>query len=339
MRQLRDYVEGARRRLTLWRWRLAARTPGVPIATFFQLVYDRAPTDAELAALRHYIGKGRVENAGDARRVLSFFDAQSHPTSFTVRARAEVLQRLDLGNFVLWLDDGDHAVSDKILAERAWEPHISVLLAAHLKPGATFVDVGANVGYHTFLAATIVGTTGRVVAVEASAENCRLLSLSKADNDARNVDVLPVFLDRVPGARYLTAHRGTNAGMSSDSRDALLAGTSTIAYATTLDDIRTRKLDVLKVDVEGAEFLVLQGGRKTLENDKPVIIMEFSAEMSRRVSGIEPEAALQEVLDLGYALNVIDADTGATTPFASAAALLTSWNDPYRIEDLLLMPR
>jgi FkbM family methyltransferase len=339
MREWREYVEGARRRVTLWRWKNAARRPGVPIATFFELVYERAPTDAELAALRHYIGKGRVASPGDARRVLSFFDAQSHPTSFSVRARAEVLQRVDLGDFVLWLDDGDHAVSDKILAERAWEPHISALLAEYLRPGMTFVDVGANVGYHTFLAASLVGASGRVIAVEATAENCRLLLLSKADNEARNVDVLPVFLDRAPGARYLTAHRGTNAGMTSDSRDALLAGTSTIAYATTLDEIRTRKVDVLKVDVEGAEFLVLQGGRKTIENDKPVVIMEFSAEMSQRVSGVEPEAALQEILDVGYQLNVIDGETGQPAPFASAAALLASWNDPYRIEDLLLLPR
>jgi hypothetical protein len=109
-------------------------------------------------------------------------------------------------------------------------------------------------------------------------------------------------------------------------------------YATTLDDIAPGRVDVMKIDVEGAEFRVLEGARKTLERDHPVIVMEFSCEMSQRVCRLDPVEALQRVLDVGYRLFVLDRETGDRHPFASATALLDDWGDPLRLEDLLLLP-
>jgi FkbM family methyltransferase len=207
-----------------------------------------------------------------------------------------------------------------------------------LRAGSTFVDVGANVGFHTFQAASIVGPSGSVVAFEPSSENCRLLQLSKLENQADNVVIMPLALDRAAGVRYLTSHVGTNAGLIPDARDDLLAGRGTPIYATTLDDLAPAKVDALKVDVEGAEFRVLEGARKTLARDKPVIVMEFSCEMIQRVSDVDPGDALQGVLDLGYELFILDRQGHAPIPVESAAKLLADWGDPFRIEDLLLQP-
>jgi len=321
--------------------RLAANdapSPGVAADRFFELAYGRAPNETEVARLDQLVPGRRIESPAQAHRVLLAFDAQSHPTPFLVRATSGNLERIDLDGFVLWIDADDPAVSTFIGHERGWEKHVSDVLSAALHPGSTFVDVGANVGYHTFLASSLVGPTGAVVAFEPSGENCRLLQLSKTDNDAENVAILPFALDRTAGVRYLTTHLGSNGGLIPDAREHMIDGRGTPVYAATLDDVAPQHIDVMKIDVEGAEFRVVEGGRATIERDKPVIVMEFSCEMSQRVAGVDPRAALQDLLDMGYRLSLLDRATCTALPFESAAALLADWHDSFRIEDLLLQP-
>jgi FkbM family methyltransferase len=315
-----------------------APAQGVAADRFFELVYGRAPNGAELARLEQLLPGRRIESPAQAHRMLLAFDAQSHPTPFLVRATSGNLERVDLDDFMLWIDADDPAVSTVIGHERAWEKHVADVLCAALHPGATFVDVGANVGYHTFLASSLVGPTGAVIAFEPSGENCRLLQLSKTDNDAANVAILPFALDRTSGVRYLTTHLGSNGGLIPDPREHLIDGRGTPVHAARLDDVAPEHIDVMKIDVEGAEFRVVDGGRATIERDRPVIIMEFSCEMSQRVAGVDPRAALQDLLDMGYRLSLLDRATCAALPFESAAALLSGWDDPFRIEDLLLQP-
>jgi FkbM family methyltransferase len=310
----------------------------VDAADFFEIAYGRRPDAAESARLDALVPDGSIRGSGQAHRVLMAFDAQSHPTAFAVRATTSSLACIELGNFKLWLDSDDPSVSAVIADGREWEPHVSGALTEFLEPGDTFVDVGANVGYHTFLAASLVGPHGRVLAIEANPENCRLLELSKLDNDASQVTILPVALDRTQGLRYLTSHIGTNAGFLPEHRDHLLNGQGFAVFATTLDDIAPGKVEAIKVDVEGAEFSVLEGGRATIARDKPLIIMEFSCEMSARVAGVDPGEALDNVLDLGYELYVLDRTSGQRIRFSSTQDLLAGWGDRFRIEDLLLHP-
>jgi FkbM family methyltransferase len=314
------------------------RAPDVTAEAFFALAFGHAPDAAETAQLDALIPERSIQTSAQAHRMLLAFDAQSHPTPFLVRATVENLRRVELDTFVLWLDADDPAVSAVIRHERGWEAHVSDVLKDRLQPGSTFVDVGANVGYHTFLAASIVGPNGSVIAVEAGSENCRLLQLSKVENEAENVLILPFALDRESGVRYLSSHVGTNAGLIPDPREHLLDGRGTPVFATTLDEIAPSKIDVMKIDVEGAEFRVLEGGRKSVERDKPLIVMEFSCEMAQRTSGVEPGTALQDILDLGYRLFVLDRMSRQPVAFGSAAALLAVWDNPLHIEDLLLEP-
>lgn len=314
------------------------RTPAITAEAFFALAFGRVPDAAETIRLDVLVPERWITTPAQAHRILLAFDAQSHPTAFLVRATTENLSRLELERFVLWLDADDPAVSAVIRHEHGWEAHVSNVLTDRLRPGSTFVDVGANVGYHTFLAASIVGPSGSVIAVEANSENCRLLQLSRTENEAENVLVLPFALDREPGVRYLSSHVGTNGGLIPDPREHLLDGRGTPVFATTLDEIAPPRIDVLKIDVEGAEFRVLEGGRKSLERDRPLIVMEFSCEMARRTSGVEPGAALQNLLDLGYRLFVLDRQSHQPVAYVSAAALLNDWDNPLHMEDLLLEP-
>jgi FkbM family methyltransferase len=315
-----------------------ASRSAVTVEGFFELAFGHPPDSAEVERLEALLPQRFVESPADAHRLLAAFDVQSYPTAFSVSASGDSLCRVELDGFVLWIDRDDPSVSAFIRHHRAWEQHVSDALTTALEPGSAFIDVGANVGFYSFQAATVVGPSGSVLAVEANAENCRLLELSKAENKAKNVVILPVALDRREGMVCLSSHIGTNGGLVPESNEQLLAGRGTLVYATTLDDIATAEVDVVKIDVEGAEFRVLEGGRKMIERERPTIVMEFSCEMAQRTSDVDPAEALQDVLDLGYRLLLLNRSGEPPTPIASAAALLAEWGDPLRIEDLLLQP-
>src|SRR5689334_16156257 len=82
---------------------------------------------------------------------------------------------LRLGGFKLYVRLDDWAVGARIAVRRRYEPYVTAALEPLLKPGAVLVDIGANIGYYTMLAAARVSPTGKVIAFEPSAENCELI--------------------------------------------------------------------------------------------------------------------------------------------------------------------
>jgi ubiquinone/menaquinone biosynthesis C-methylase UbiE len=85
---------------------------------------------------------------------------------------------LDLGDFRIYVRLDDWAVGARIAVKRTYEQHITKVIRSYLKPGAVFIDIGANIGYYTLLSAAHVGDTGKVIAFEPSSNNCALLEMS-----------------------------------------------------------------------------------------------------------------------------------------------------------------
>jgi len=316
-----------------------ARERPITAEQFFRLAYGRPPAGAEADLLVRLVGE-HVTSASQARAVLLAFDHQKLPTSFDLRLTVDDLELVGLDGFSLWVDRRDVSVSAIVLDRREWEPHIAEALKALLRPGDSFIDVGANIGYHTFLAASLVGSTGAVTAFEPAAENCRLLWLSRHENDAGHVTINALALDRSAGLRYLAAHLGSNGGLVPEETAAIESGLGSFVTAARLDDAYAGPpVRLMKVDVEGAEFAALDGAARILERDRPYLILEFSVEMSTRVSQVKPFEALQALVDDGYDLFVVDKATGQRIAYGSAEALRLAWGDESQIEDLLLMPR
>jgi FkbM family methyltransferase len=291
-----------------------------------------------VAILKHLAADGFVDTPQDARRVLMCVDQRTNPTPFHVRFTDRDLEKLRLDGFSLLVDRADASVSTVIMATGTWEPHVTKQLRRLLAPGMTMVDVGANVGFHTFLGAALVGPTGRVIAIEPSSENCRLLLLNRLLNGADHVQVLPVALDCAPGLVQLGAGIGANANLIPADEGLLASGRGEMVYATRLDDTVSDPVHVIKMDVEGAEHRVLVGAAQTIARNRPTIIMEYSCEMTERVSGVDPSLPLDWLFDRGYRLHVIDRAHGDLVEYPSSHALLDAWGDYLRIEDLLWLP-
>lgn len=171
-----------------------------------------------------------------------------------------------------------------------------------LGPGDLFIDVGANVGTYTLWAADL---GAHVIAVEPNAE-ARAHLLENLRLNAVNVEVLPFALAGEAGAMLLTTHLdGANHLVISEDD----ASPSLEVQVSTLDHlIGTRTVAGVKIDVEGAELLVLEGARQALKEQRIACLqLEWgeAAATSLLGEGRRPVAALLQ--EYGYELRLADA--------------------------------
>jgi FkbM family methyltransferase len=280
---------------------------------------------------------GAAPSLAAARVALGVLDQQTSESPVTIRWSVDDLVEVDLDGIRMALDRADASVSVQI-REGEYEPHVMATLDRLLGDGDVFVDVGANVGFHTFRAATRVGDTGRVVAVEANPENARLIAHTIESNSIGNVELVPLALAGGRGYVSFGTHVGSNGGFLPDGASTTGSGRGTIVPTMALDDLGLERVSVVKIDVEGAEGIVIDGALDTVERHRPTFVMEFSQEMTTRVSARSPREHLSRFVDWGYSIAVIDRSNGSPQPVDSVDQLLGEWGDFLRIEDLLITP-
>ncbi len=161
-----------------------------------------------------------------------------------------------------------------------WEPVLTDWITSRLAPGDTFVDVGANIGYHSLLASKIVGDSGRVVAIEASPEIYIELQKNLTRNCIVNVRSINVGVSDRKGRLQLFRGPDHNSGETSLFQAAGFTANGTVEAAPLQDILEPKELTrarIIKIDIEGAEQFVVPGigpllrsGRADLE-----LIVEF----------------------------------------------------------------
>lgn len=279
-----------------------------------------------------------IRDLSSVRRLLGALDRQLSPSPVVARFRKCDVKWVEIDGLSFATDTADASVSRQIGDNGLWEPHLTAVFERFVRPGDHVVDVGANIGYFTAVAGRLVGPTGRVTAIEPNSENCRLIVATAARNGLHNIDLLPVALDAQRGWAYFSTHIGSNGGMRPADIDAVIDGAGLIVPTFELDQLVTRQVDFLKIDVEGAEHRVLAGARRILREDRPIVSSEFGIEMIERVSGIAARDYLDQFVEAGYRLHIIDRTDGSLRPFTSPDALLADWPSIVHLEDLLLVP-
>jgi FkbM family methyltransferase len=179
----------------------------------------------------------------------------------------------------LYLDPNDQVITPTILVLGNWEPAETTWFLRAVKPGATIVDAGANVGYYTVIGSRLVGEKGKVYAFEPEPTAFALLQKNVRLNGITNAVLVQKALSNRNGIVKLfiaDQNKGDHriyqpAGESRPSMD---------VEAVRLDEYfkdQKRRIDVIKMDTQGAEGLILEGMTGLLENraDGPTIFMEF----------------------------------------------------------------
>ena len=158
------------------------------------------------------------------------------------------------------------------------ERRVVELLSTAVRPGDRAVDIGAFCGYYTLLMARRVGPTGRVVAFEPLPEHADRVDRNVALNDLDNVVVERLAVADASGTRRFRA-AGPSSSLMATADDALEV------EAVTIDDYvaggRLDRVDVVKIDVEGAEPEALAGMRATLLRDGPLVVVEVNDDGDR----------------------------------------------------------
>jgi len=214
----------------------------------------------------------------------------------------------------MFLPADDCTISPHLILDGEWEPWVTKVFQTLVKPGMTVVDVGANVGYFTLLAAWGTGPSGKVYAFEPEPKNFRLLS--------RNVDV--------NGMTWVTVNRkalwnkaGTAELYTTDAcgGHSLIGNTQPTTSGKIqvetipLDNYLTpgQRVDFIKIDAEGAEPFIMEGMQEVLKaNPKAKILLEF-APMFLKASGRDPMQFIDWIKGLGYSVKLVQHDATLTT--------------------------
>ena len=211
--------------------------------------------------------------------------------------------------------------SSKLCYALGWEHDDDlVYLAAKASPGSVIVDVGANIGVWTLLLSSKVGPDGRVIACEPSEQTYEALARNLSLNRLRNAIPIRVALSDASGTvRLYRAADATRNSLGRTRSD--VADDFEDVHAVTLDalveELQLGHVDILKIDVEGAEPMVLRGAAKTLEAFRPTVLFEINA-TALKALGLPHDAAWTILSQLGYAFYSLKCGALISQPFCPA---------------------
>ncbi len=228
---------------------------------------------------------------------------------FAFRGKARLLhavspkqgeQTVNIFGYSIDLDLADYIQRSIYL--NTFEEHESSLVKGYLKRGMTFVDVGANVGYYTLMAASLVGTEGQVLAFEPSPYAFGRLESAIKKNSLAQVHVAQVGLSDAAGELQLYIRE--TIGNHTPSMLANEGGTPINVPVQRLDDYLRAAgvdhVDLMKIDVEGFEPNVIRGAGGYLKTGKiRAILCEFN-NYWLEANNIKPSRLYEEIIQQGY---------------------------------------
>lgn len=213
---------------------------------------------------------------------LMLFDANVRVKGigrFHVRRRSD-----DLWHVLPWREQGIHQVLNQIL-----------------RPGDLFVDAGANIGIYTLLASRLVGSTGKVIAIEMMPDTAAILRRHVVENGCSNVEIVEKALSdgskanvtaRVPPGKFGQASIADEVAEQLDLEEQEVEAITLDQACGEIEHIR-----LMKLDLEGAELNALAGGRSTLERTEWVIYESHTS--SNELAALFDKAGFRVVRSFG----------------------------------------
>lgn len=204
-----------------------------------------------------------------------------------------------------------------------YETHYSELFERALKPGMIVIDGGAYIGLYTLIAARRIGEAGTVIAFEPDPYNFQALSFNVARNRATNVVPVRKALSNCVGTMPFYQSASTLSSSLIERHGVDWYG-RTEAEVTTLD----RELPsvagasiLVKLDLEGAECLALQGMRKTLQRNVSAVLFVEVNPAALRDAGFQALDLCAELEHLGFRIDTIDEQTRTLVPLAESGPM------------------
>jgi len=186
------------------------------------------------------------------------------------------------------------------------EPVATEIYSKILKPGMRVIDVGSHVGYYALLASRLVGDEGMVYAIEPNPRSFLLLSYNVKLNGRKNIKLYNLAVGDEDGEiAFCFNIKYSNLSQVLGEDECRSSGGRPIKVrVTTLDQLLGEEhVDVIRMDVEGFEYRILQGARKLLSrNEEMRLFLELHPPSYISKYGGSMEELLEFLEDLGFAV-------------------------------------
>jgi len=212
----------------------------------------------------------------------------------------------DRDGYRIWLNVSESRQMVKRAIGR-YEPEKFAAIGEVLNPGSCFLDIGGNKGDFALFAAALVGPAGRVVCFEPHPENAGWIRKSVELNGFGNLKVEELALSDRDGEAALNI--GGKSGQHSFEARRRDRGSVTVRTVTLdhyLAEAMIARVDAIKIDVEGAEDLVVAGAGEALSRDRPVLFLDVHEIGDKRLA-----ALTNRLRDLGYRISELESGTAS----------------------------
>ena len=221
-------------------------------------------------------------------------------------------KQLHAAGFIFNTDLRDRTISKKIAIYGDYEGYMREVLLSYARAASTVVDVGANIGLHTIPLSKQVGENGNIIAFEPDPDNYSILLSNIKLNSSDNVQAFNMGLSSKQESRLLYQSDINRGGLSlcKDNVESEYGNISPVSIDLIDGDSILQKyspnISLIKIDVEGAEPLVIEGLKNVIDsNPELAIVFEFSPSYILNF-GIDPQTFLSTLEKRGFILSVID---------------------------------
>ena len=293
------------------------------VSAVYNVLLDRDPEPAGLKHWSECLANG-LSKPQFLRAVISSNECQARLGS----PLGDGLDGLDLvlpiGDCQFRVPAGDQSLVPYLVKDRQWEPMIIRYLETLLGPSDIFADVGANLGYYTVMLSPLVKEIVAFEPVKMSYDYCKTnIELNQRNN---------VVLHNLG-----LWHLETDLEMTVDRSSLMTShiGKGETVHCVTLDQLNIRPT-VIKIDIEGAEALALEGMRQTLESSHPIVVMELNRPALARY-GADMVDVWNFFAGLNYSLSMFQHEQPDPLPIADLQ-MLGQLCPPDSLIDVLAVP-
>jgi len=217
---------------------------------------------------------------------------------------------IDVQGIKMYVDCRDKGVTPFLLTKGVYEKYETALFKELIKPGMVVIDIGANIGYYSLIAAKLLGSKGKVYAFEPEPRNYNLLVKNVKINSYNNIIPIQKAVSNKQGKAKLFTDKD-NLGNPSFSEDNIsekegVVDVTTVTLDKFFENLATyNNIFLFKIDAQGAEGLILEGAENLLKNNNLIIIMEFWPYGLKNL-GTNPKKLLNKLYEYGFIIKHID---------------------------------
>lgn len=230
-----------------------------------------------------------------------------------------------------YVDDADYyAITYNLLREGRDHELYETAIRELVQPGDTVLDLGANYGYYTILFSNVVGEKGQVHAFEPNQRTFTELSEHLSLNESENVSAYNVAVSNQAKEEtlfFLDESRARASLRMQNEHADHVQSTRCVALDSFFKEADLKRLTCMKIDVEGAELLCIEGAQQTIRQHSPVLLLEV-CEAHLLQFGASAHALLEKLSDWDYVFfemvqgSIVQVEPGVVTQRSSMSDLV-----------------